>query len=72
LLVEQRAKRQPTCPYVCYRLDRKDHAIRVRGFRKAWYSACVRAGLGKMEPKIDRVTGELLYAPPRGPVRNRV
>jgi integrase len=71
LLVEQRAKRQPTCPYVCYRLDRKDHAIRVRGFRKAWYSACVRAGLGKMEPKIDRVTGELLYAPPRGPVRNR-
>ena len=67
LLGEQRAKRQPTCPYVCYRLDRKGHAIRVRGFRKAWYSACVRAGLGKMEPKIDRVTGELLYAPPRGP-----
>jgi len=67
LLMEQHAKRQPNCPYVCFRLDRKGHAVKVRGFRKAWYSGCIRAGLGKMEPKIDRVTGELLYAPPRGP-----
>jgi integrase len=67
LLHEQRAKRQPGCPYVSFRLDRKGHAIQVRGFRKAWYSACIRAGLGKMEPKTDRVTCELLYAPPRGP-----
>jgi integrase len=67
LLVEQFAKRQPGCLYVCFRLDRKGHAIKVKGFRKAWYSACVRAGLGKMEPKIDRVTGELVYAAPRGP-----
>ena len=66
VLMEQHAKRQPDCPYVCFRLDRKGHAVKVRGFRKAWYSACIRAGLGKMEPKIDRVTGELLYAPPRG------
>jgi len=67
LLVEQRAKRQQDCPYVCFRLDRKGHAIRVRGFRKAWYSACVRSGLGRMEPKTNRVTGELLHALPRGP-----
>jgi integrase len=67
LLIEQRAKRQQYCPYVCFRLDRKGHAIKVRGFRKAWYSACIRAGLGKMEPQTDRVTGEQLYAPSRGP-----
>ncbi len=67
LLVEQHAKRQPDCASVCYRLDRKGHAIKVRAFRKAWYSACVKSGLGKMEPKTDRVTGELIYAPPRGP-----
>jgi hypothetical protein len=60
-------KRQQGCEYVCFRLDRKGHAVKVQGFRKAWYSACIRSGLGKMEPKIDRVTGELLYAPPRGP-----
>ena len=67
LLVERRAKHQPDCPYVCFRLERKRHAVEVQGFRKAWYSACIRAGLGKMEPEIDRVTGEPLYAHPRGP-----
>lgn len=66
-LVEQHAKRQHDCPYVCYRFDPKGHAVKIRGFRKAWYSACVRCELGKMEPKIDRVTGEPLYARPRGP-----
>jgi integrase len=67
LLVEQHAKRQPGCPYVCYRLDRKGRAVRIQGFRKAWYSAYIRSGLGKLEPKMDRVTGEPLYAPPHGP-----
>jgi len=67
LLVEQRAKRQSDCPYVCFRLNRKGHAVKIQGFRKAWYSACIRSGLGKMEPKTDRVTGEVLYASPRGP-----
>lgn len=67
LLVEQRAKRQSDCPYVCFRLNRKGHAVKIQGFRKAWYSACIKCGLGRLEPKTDRVTGELLYAKPRGP-----
>jgi integrase len=33
LLMEQYAKRQPDCPYVCFRLDRKGRAVQVRGFR---------------------------------------
>jgi len=33
LLIEQRAKRQPACPYVCFRLDRKGHAVKVCSFR---------------------------------------
>jgi integrase len=52
LLMEQHTKRQPDCPYVCFRLDRKGHAVKIRGFRKAWYSACVRAGLGKMDLRL--------------------
>ena len=67
LLVEQRAKRPPDCPYVCFRFDRHGRTLKIQGFRKAWYSACIRSGLRKMERKTDRVTGELLYAPPRGP-----
>jgi hypothetical protein len=67
LLIEQRAKRQPDCPYVCFRLDSKGHAVKVGSFRKAWQSRCVKLGLGRMEPAADAVTGEVLYAPPRGP-----
>jgi integrase len=67
LLVEQRAKRQPDCPHVCFRIDRRGRAVKIEGFRKAWYSACVRSGLGRMEPKTDRDSGEQLYAAPRGP-----
>jgi len=66
LLLEERAKRQLDCPYICFRLDR-GHAVQVRGFRKAWYSACVRAGLGEMVPAVDSVTGKPLYEHPRGP-----
>ena len=67
LLVGQHAKRQPNCPHVCLRLDRRGNAVKIRGFRKAWYSACIRSGLGRMELKVDRVTGEPLYTSPRGP-----
>jgi len=65
LLVEQRGKRQPGCSYVCFRLDRRGHAVRIEGFRKAWQSACIKAGLGKMEPAVDPDTGETMYARPR-------
>lgn len=67
LLLEQRAKRQPDCPYVCFRLDKLGRAGRIGSFRKVWQSRCVKLGLGAMEPATDRVTGETLYARPRGP-----
>jgi integrase len=68
LLVEQHtklAKLQENCPWVCFRMDKKGHPVRVRSFRKAWYSACAKAQLGKLVPKIDRVTGSPVYAKPR-------
>jgi len=68
LEAEHLTKRQPDCPYVCFRLDSKGHAVKVGSFRKAWQSRCVKLGLGRMEPAVDPVTGEVLYAPPRGPL----
>ena len=67
LLVDQRAKRQPDCPYVCFRFDRRGHAVKIGSFQKVWRSRCVRLGLGTMEPVLDAATGEPLYARPRGP-----
>lgn len=64
-LLEQRTKRQPHCPYVCFRLDRRGHAVKIGGFRKAWQSACIKAGLGKVEPATDSETGETLCCKPR-------
>jgi integrase len=67
LIEAQRAKRQPECPLVCFKLDRKGRAVKIGSFRKAWYSACVKTGLGKFEPVIDSKTGKPLYDRPRGP-----
>jgi len=61
LLVEQHAKRQDGCPYVCFRLDRRGHAAKIGGFRRAWQSRCVRLGFGRMEPVTDPATGEMIY-----------
>jgi integrase len=66
LLLEQLATRKPDCPHVCYRPDRRGLPVKIRGFRKAWYSASIRSGLGRMISKTDAVTGELIYAKPRG------
>ena len=66
LLVEQRSRRQNDCPYVCFRLDRGGWAVKIGEFRKAWYSACMKCGLGKMEPVIDEAKGQLVYVKPRG------
>ncbi len=53
LLKEQFARRQPDCPFVCFRLDAKGHAVKIDSFTKAWRTACVKAGLGKMVPVVD-------------------
>ena len=67
MLVEQHARRQAGCPYVCFRLDRKGHAARIGSFRKVWQSRCAKLRLGKMEPATDPTTGEPLFEKPRGP-----
>jgi len=67
LLERQFALRHAGCEFVCFRLQRTGEAGKISSFRKAWYSACIKAGLGKMEPAEDRVTGRALFAPPRGP-----
>ena len=69
LLVEQRAKRQE-CQFVCYKLDQKGRAVRIQSFRKSWYAACVKAGLGHFEPKIDQATGKPVLARHVGHDRN--
>jgi integrase len=66
LLKEQFAKRQPECPYVCFRIDRNGRSVKIESFRKSWYSACVKAGLGEMVPAVDSA-GQLVHAPLRGP-----
>jgi integrase len=66
LVEKQHARRQAECPYVCFRLDRKGHAARINGFRKAWYSACIRAGLSEMIAVTDGA-GKPVFAKPRGP-----
>lgn len=50
VLLEQRNKRQPGCPYVCFLIDRLGHACKIGNFRKVWQSRCVKLGLGKTEP----------------------
>jgi integrase len=70
LLLEQRLRRQPDCPYECFRLDRRGQAARLGGFRKAWRSRCVKFGLGRMEPVPDSGTGEALYDPRRKDCRS--
>ena len=65
MLRERFIKRQPSCQYVCWHLDRRGSAVRIRGFRRVWESRCVQLGLGAMVPQTDEVTGEVLYGKPR-------
>ena len=64
-LMQQHSNRQAGCAYVCCRLDRRGHAAKIGGFRKAWQSACIKAGLGSMEPATDSETGEPILSKPR-------
>jgi integrase len=66
LLTEQPAKRQPGCEYVCFRFDRAGRAVKIGEFRKAWHTACIKPGLGRMGPGIDAPTGKPVMAKPRG------
>jgi integrase len=66
LLKEQFAKREAECRYVCFRVDRSGRSVKIESFRKSWYSACVKAGLGELAPAVDS-SGEPVYAPLRGP-----
>jgi len=65
ILVAQYQARQENCPYVCYRVDRRGHAVKIEGFRRAWQSRCIKLGFGSMVPKIDPVTGQPMYEPAR-------
>jgi integrase len=64
LLKAQCAERSRECEYVCDRIDQGGRAVEIQGFRKAWYAACIRCGLGKMEPVLDSA-GEAVMASPR-------
>jgi integrase len=70
LLLAQHSRRQESCPFVCFRLDRCSQADKLGGFRKAWYSACIKEGLGRLERAVDSASGETLYASPRKDRRN--
>ena len=65
-LVEQHGRRQPHCPYVCFRLDPKGRAVKIGNFRKVWQSRCAKLGFGEMAPMLSD-SGEPVYAPARGP-----
>ena len=70
VLMEQFAKRQPNCPYVCFRLDRRGHAAKIGTSRKVWQSRCIKLKFGRMEHAMDLVTGQTLYETPRKDRRN--
>jgi integrase len=70
LLTGQYSKRQDCFPYVCFRLDKRGQAVKIKGFRKAWQNRCCQLGLGSMTPAINPVTGETRYEKARKDRRN--
>jgi integrase len=64
MLQAQFAKRQEGCDRVCFRLDRKGDARPIGNFRKVWSRVCVKLGLGKMEPVVDKA-GNPVFEPQR-------
>jgi integrase len=63
VLKAQYAKRQPSCDFVCYRMNRLGHAQRVGNFRKVWSRICTRLGLGKMVPVLDAAGNPKIQKP---------
>jgi integrase len=67
LVAHRKAAVKAGCEWVCFRIDKKTgRAVQAKGFRKAWYSSCVRAGLGHWQPVVDD-KGQPLFQKPRGP-----
>jgi integrase len=65
-LLAQYAKRRPDCEFVCFRITKAGHAVRIGDFRKIWQRTCATIGLGQFVQAIDR-QGNPMFAPPRGP-----
>lgn len=63
----QLAIRRLDCPHVFHRAGRP-----IRDFRRSWITACIAAGLGKMEPRGGRMvyTGTLVHDLRRCAARN--
>lgn len=57
--------------FVCTKLDRLGHTIRIQSFRKAWYTGCVKAGLGQFD-ETDKYVGRIFHDLRRSAVRNFV
>lgn len=53
MLRAQYAARQGGCDRVCFRVNRRGHAVPIGNFRKVWRRACCKLGLGQMEPVLD-------------------
>ena len=66
VLREQYAKRRDGCDRVCFRMSRLGHAGPIGNFRKPWRRACVKIGVGRMEPVRD-AAGQPVFEKPRYP-----
>jgi integrase len=66
LLIDAHAKKQAECEFICYQLDHEKKARPILAMRKAWHSACIRAGLGKWVPVVD-AEGKPVMRAPKGP-----
>ena len=77
LLVARHALRRD-CPYVCFRVV-EDDRVKIAGFRRAWWSACCRAGSGELREattslrrkhKTTEYAGKIFHDLRRTAVRN--
>jgi integrase len=64
-------KHQIDSEFVCTKLDRRGHTVRIQSFRKAWYSACVKAELGHFDAD-GKYIGRIYHDLRRSGVRNLV
>jgi len=48
LLENQFVKRDPRCPFVCFRLDPRRNVLPIGDFRKVWKNRCAKLGIGDL------------------------